>query len=215
MCFSATASFIASGGLATAGAISLRASKKSERLLATIPILFAVQQFIEGLQWLAPHPSPVCQVYGYGFLAFALIIWPTYVPIAAHNLEQDAKRKRILAWFVGAGVLYSTMLFVVLLQDQLSISILPKGIFYGIEIPFEMTLGSIYLLITCGSILLSTHPFFKWFGSAMVASALFTFEYFRSTFISVWCFFAAILSLSICVYLLRRKMADRIRMVFP
>lgn len=53
MCFSATASFTASAVLGITGIATLRQVKfKSLIFLACLPLLFAIQQFNEGLIWL-------------------------------------------------------------------------------------------------------------------------------------------------------------------
>ena len=53
MCFSATASFVASGVIASIGVATLRHVREPRALLfACVPLLFAVHQFTEGLVWL-------------------------------------------------------------------------------------------------------------------------------------------------------------------
>ena len=53
MCFSAAANFIGSGALATVGVVTLTKVKhRRELLFASLPLLFAIHQFIEGFVWL-------------------------------------------------------------------------------------------------------------------------------------------------------------------
>ena len=53
MCFSATANFVGSGVLVTAGFATLtRVKHRRELLFASLPVLFAAHQFIEGFIWL-------------------------------------------------------------------------------------------------------------------------------------------------------------------
>ena len=53
MCFSATASFAAAGVLGTIGVATLRHVREPRSLLfASVPMLFAVHQFAEGMVWL-------------------------------------------------------------------------------------------------------------------------------------------------------------------
>ena len=68
MCFSAPASFIASGGLVAIGGVSLVAANKEDKILAAIPFLFGVQQFFEGIQWLYLNSGSSSLLAGYGFL---------------------------------------------------------------------------------------------------------------------------------------------------
>ena len=54
MCFSATASFVAGSALVVLGVATLRATRrKSEIPFAAIPLLFGIQQLVEGLLWLS------------------------------------------------------------------------------------------------------------------------------------------------------------------
>ena len=71
MCFSATASFAASAVLITAGGASLSLAKPHQRLFAAMPLLFGIQQAIEGLQWLQLDKGESSLLAGYGFLFFA------------------------------------------------------------------------------------------------------------------------------------------------
>ena len=53
MCFSATANFVGSGVLGAVGVVTLtRVKHRRELLFASLPILFAIHQFIEGFVWL-------------------------------------------------------------------------------------------------------------------------------------------------------------------
>lgn len=76
MCFSAEASFIASGGLAVIGGVSLVMAKKEDKLLAVIPLLFSVQQAFEGVQWLYLDSGSSSLLAGYGFL---LLLFGLYI----------------------------------------------------------------------------------------------------------------------------------------
>ena len=51
MCFSATANFVGSGALGAAGTVTLsRVKHRRELLFASLPLLFAIHQFIERIQ---------------------------------------------------------------------------------------------------------------------------------------------------------------------
>ena len=93
MCFSASASFAASGVLSVVGAVSLTKAERNERLFAAVPLIFAAQQAIEGALWISPVES-ACQIgWGYGFLGFAYVVWPVYVPIAVYLMEKRPQQQ--------------------------------------------------------------------------------------------------------------------------
>lgn len=205
MCFCASGSLAAGAGLAVVGIATIALSHKRERLFAIIPLLFAVQQLIEGGQWLAPHPSVTSIVFGYGFLFFAFVLWPVYVPLAVYQLENDPHIRSLLKWVIGAGAVTSFSLLIALLTRPLVINILSNGIDYRVETPLWWVGVLLYLAATVGPLTISSHPRIRWFGAMVTLSIAFTAWAFRETFISVWCFFAAILSVTIYFFYRQRS----------
>jgi hypothetical protein len=110
MCFSASASFGASAVLGVIGVATVaKARTVPQRLFASIPLVFAVQQLTEGILWLSLRDtgSDLNQsFFTYTFLVFAMMVWPVLIPLSIRVLETDAKRKRImnLLLFVGLFV---------------------------------------------------------------------------------------------------------------
>jgi hypothetical protein len=97
MCFSASASFGAGAALTVLGVLSLRKSEsRSHIMFASIPLLFAAQQFTEGFVWLSfinPKFAGL-NVWGtYIFMAFAQIVWPAWVPWSIYFLETNPSAK--------------------------------------------------------------------------------------------------------------------------
>ncbi|MFA5186091.1 MAG: DUF6629 family protein [Patescibacteria group bacterium] len=205
MCFCASGSFAASGVLAVVGAATIAISQKEDRLIAAIPLVFAVQQAIEGFQWLAPHPGTSSLLLGYGFLIFAFIFWPAYLPLATYRVELDRRRRSILRWFIFVGALTSTYLLWALLAQPLRIFVHPFGIEYLINLPLGLLGASWYLLATCGSLMASSRRSLQWFGAAAMFAALSSQAVFQSAFISVWCFFGALLSAFVFFMVKRKK----------
>jgi len=205
MCFCASGSFAASGALAIAGALTLSIAQREERLIAAIPLIFALQQAVEGLQWLMPHPSTNSLALGYGFLVFAFLFWPVYLPLATYRIEPDPRRRHILRWFIGIGVLTSLALLWNLLARPLQVLIHPLGILYLIDSPFGWLGALWYLIATCGSLLVSSRRSLRWFGMAGVISAISTAFIFQQTFVSVWCFFGAVLSVFVYFIVARKR----------
>ena len=87
MCFSAPASFVAAGLAGAAGLASLaRVQSKAELPLAAMPLVFAIQQTIEGFLWLTlanEAVGPTSSSLTEAFLMFALVLWPIYAPFTA------------------------------------------------------------------------------------------------------------------------------------
>lgn len=82
MCFSATASFSAGVILLGAGVLAVRAARSPRELpLAAIPLLFSIQQLIEGVVWLTfRYEAPLLNAvmtHVYSFFSHANTSLPT------------------------------------------------------------------------------------------------------------------------------------------
>lgn len=205
MCFSASASFTAGALLLGAGAAAQAVAKgPSQRVYGAIPLLFALQQITEGIVWLSfGWDSPRLTGWATQFYSFfSHVLWPVYVPLAAWLMEPQPGRKRLLAWlcvagFVAAGyLLYSMAVNPIVAQPVGGHVDYRSPHFY---IAFSLTL---YLLATIGSLLLSSQRWVRVFGVLALAAAMLAYAVFAHWFISVWCFFAAVLSVAVLVQLL-------------
>jgi hypothetical protein len=199
MCFSASASFIAGGGLIALGGASLVIAKKEDKILAAIPLLFGVQQISEGFQWLYLNKGSSSSIAAYIFLFFAYIVWPIYVPTFVYLL--DAKRRKILKWFMFLGLVVAIYFLGMLLTQHITVSRLDYCINYSYYFPFKNMVLLVYLSAIFGSLLISSHRAFRWFGVVSFILAVISFLFFYLDFTSVWCFFAAIISSIFFVYI--------------
>jgi len=195
MCFSAEASFAASAALATVSLASASSAKsKKLRWFAFIPLAFSVQQAIEGFQWLAPKPSLLSTVLGYGFLFFAFLAWLVVVPTAASLIEPEKNRKKLMRYLSWVGIGGAGYMLWFLLTEPLAVCVTNRSIDYQINIPYLEYGLMIYVLVTCGSLLLSSLKNIRLFGWLTFFGLLVTIVAYRTTLTSVWCFFSAILS---------------------
>ena len=199
MCFSATASFVASGGLAVVGSATLRLASKKQRMIAVIPLLFAIQQAIEGIQWLAIDSGRVCLLAGYGFVFFALLLWPVYIPLTVYVM--DRKRRNITRWFLALGIVLASYFLFILFRAPMEIQVMKLGIYYKIGMLFGEVTGTLYFIAICGALFTSSIRAYRIFGVFAFTSAFITALFSRLTFTSVWCFFAALLSALIYFYI--------------
>lgn len=172
-----------------------RRPKKRERLFAAIPFLFAIQQVLEGAQWLYLKNGAASMVLGYGFLFFAFLLWPVYFPLAAYAMERNSRRRRVLLMFVGAGVMMSLFSLLVLLQQPLIIDAAQRSVQYSIWAPFGNIGVVVYALIVCGSMLIASERALRLFGLLTAIAFVVSYVFYQYAFTSVWCFLAAVLSI--------------------
>lgn len=199
MCFSAPASFIASGGLGLLGILSLYRAKKKDMLIAAIPFFFAMQQAFEGVQWLYIGRGEVSLWAGYGFLFFAFVVWPLYVPIAMCVL--DKKRRGVLFGFLILGGIVALYFLIRIPAHPLLIQQVQSSMSYSFYFPFGSWINILYMTAVFVPLLISSKLILRWYGVVIAFLAIIAWVFFRVPFISVWCFFAAVVSLMFFVYI--------------
>ncbi|MBU3676080.1 MAG: hypothetical protein FGM54_02725 [Chitinophagaceae bacterium] len=203
MCFSATASFSSSIFIAGVAAVALRRSTlPNEKPLALIPVLFAVQQAIEGFIWLGWKDAfwlPWQSQFSAWFLFFAWMVWPVLVPLAAWKIEPRTGRKKTMFYFLLIGmVLAFIAFFQIVLASPYPIAVNHR-ISYQLNALQEngwvrIVLQSLYVLVTLLPLLLSSIRGLLVLGITNAMALLISFLFFQEALPSVWCFFAALLS---------------------
>jgi len=201
MCFSAAASFVTGAALGTAGTITVRKMKKAKLLpFAAIPLLFGIQQTIEGLNWLSAGSPFLHDAATYAYVMFSHVLWPIYVPVAVRMIEPGERRKKFLNWFILLGVAVSIYILYYIFKGPVASSLGPRGIVYDIPFPNIVVVPMAYVVATCGSCLFSRHKFVRVFGMALMAALIISYWFYQEAFTSVWCIFAAILSFIVIVH---------------
>jgi hypothetical protein len=195
MCFSATASFLAAGVIGSMGiAAVIRAKEPRELPLAVIPILFAVQQGIEGLLWLylptAPEDS-TSTFLTYAFLFFAEVLWPVYAPMTAWIIEPEPRRRGLMVLCVAVGVGVAGDLLWSILSNPHPASILDGHIVYASAPRHLDVLSVAYLIATGVAPIASSHRTVRALGAIILIGSAVAFAFYWEAFVSVWCFFAA------------------------
>ena len=199
MCFSATASFVASGGLVALSGASFIAAKKEDKIIAVIPLMFGIQQALEGIQWLYLNNGSSSLFAGYCFLFFAFIVWPIYAPSFIFII--DKKRREFLKKFIILGIAVAIYSVGVVLTKSLSIHELGKCVNYSFDYSLGWFLTTLYLIAVFGPFFASSLKILKLFGAIFAFFAIISWILFKVNFVSVWCFFAAIVSSMFFLYI--------------
>ena len=199
------------------GASIVASADKPRRLFAAIPLAFAAQQAAEGIVWLtidAPEHAKLLRAAVFGFLAFALVIWPTWVPWALRVAERDPARRKWLARLTWIGVFVSLAAAVLLTRWAPHAYIEGRSVHYNFGVPTG-TVSHLLLVVAYAapalvSFFVSTIELSNVFGAALVLSMGAALAIREEALTSVWCFFAAGLSLLILVSV-RRSPAPTLR----
>lgn len=204
--------------LVPAGIYGLQKARLIEKkylFIASLVFVFALQQLIEGLLWLALNDGKSEHVYllAAAFLSFSHLIWLFLPQISAALLEDSAEKKRLFYGFALFGFLFGCSIYFPLLINDgwLTVKILNHSIVYEVNYIYEMIMPKgavslIYASLIFIPMLLSSNGHIRFFAIILLMSGVFSYTLFLYSFISVWCFFAAIISLYI-VYIIYKTEA--------
>ena len=196
MCFSATASFSAGTVLIVLGVATLRATRrKAEIPFASIPLLFGLQQIVEGLLWLSfRFDAPQLNVaMTYLFSMFSHVLWPMFVPFSIGLLETVPWRRNVIWGFQAVG-LFVGLYLLHLLIDLPVTAVAAEHIVYVSPHFYKLQVMGLYLASTCVGCFISSKGAIRLFGALALAFFGVAYAFFSVALFSVWCFFAAILS---------------------
>ncbi len=207
MCFSPEASFtggiiIFSIGIATVKSVH----KPSQLVFALIPLFFGIQQITEGFLWLSlqnPEFPNIQKLASTIFLIIAEVIWPIAIPLSVLLMEENKTKKRILRPLLAMGILLSLYYTYCLLSFNVFPQILDYHIQYNNDFPiaFRNIAFAVYLIATITPLFVSSIKKMYYLGILMFLSCLTTAVFFMQYLTSVWCFFAAFISVVIFLIL--------------
>jgi hypothetical protein len=203
MCYSAEASFAASGVLAASSVAVARTPKEKGGIpLSLFPAVFATHQFIEGVIWLnqdgiLPDAYEPVAVYAYALIAF--VLWPILVPFSAYLIETGKWRRRLILACQAIGLGVGLALLLSFFRASPSVVANCCSLSYRVDAPEPLIIP--YLVAVCVPFLASSRRGLVLFGLGIAAScATAAVATSVETFPSVWCFFAALLSGGLVLY---------------
>lgn len=215
MCFSATVSLTAGGVLIPTGLYCIRKSLQYNHkylLLSFLPLFFGIQQLFEAMLWKGHElGSPEwISFFSLGYMFFAWLVWPTWIPISTYPLE-SCKRRYLFLGFASIGGMLGAIQYIPYFahDDWLRTEIVGSAISYQGTILFDMLMqrevtNTLYLVVILTPLLASSDKKLRIFGLLLVVSILITYFFFKYAYISAFCFGAAVMSLYL-VYIISRN----------
>jgi hypothetical protein len=203
MCFSAEVSFIVGGSLLVVGTIIIGKVKETQDYpVALIPFVFAAQQITEGLLWISLAHNNLYMQFWLGNLygGFVGVIWPLYAPLAIYFAEADGRRKRMIGFIGIAGFALSIYAIIELMKQPVTVEIIDQHIYYDHNVHAYPLIILLYLLATCAPFILSSFRNLRLTGYIITLGFVVAFSIYTVTFVSVWCFFAAVASALILLH---------------
>ncbi len=203
MCFSATSSFVVATGLAATGIAALKyAPKKNLIPLALIPLGFAVQQVAEGVVWLTlDQPASLLHRLAiYVFLTVAFVIWPVWAPYAVKMYEPNPTRKKIVSLLQLAGLMFAIFAAFVFATSPVHVSVIKGHLAYYVQhflFSAESSIAWYFIPTILPFFVASNRIMARIIGVLLLLALVATYFFAPATLASIWCFFAAVISIGV------------------
>lgn len=220
MCFSASVSYSAAVVLASTGLYAVQQARRLQTpylMWALVPVFFGIQQVFEGRVWqeLDAGNTNAVVPFALGFHFFSHFLWLWWFPLCSYLVEpgETSKtgqtlnigklRKRAIGGCAIFGAFAGTLVYSVMLfnPEWMSVAVREHSIVYNFSVPYSSSISipitpvMLYGLTILVPLLFSSHRHIRIFGSLVVLSMALTSVAYNKAFVSVWCLFAAVLSL--------------------
>jgi hypothetical protein len=209
VCFSASANFVGSTVLGAIGVATLTEVKhRRELLFAAMPCLFALHQFTEGFVWLAlDHKlAPVvAHDAGAAFVLYAQGLLPFLLPLSVFLIEPTRDRRRRMLGFTILGCGLAVYLLWGLIAYPLQVSAGDNGVVYLNRISTTTLVAVLYVIATCGALFFSGFRLLVLLAWLNLVGLLTVMVVRRLEFTSLWCAYAAVVSVVIYFFFRRSR----------
>lgn len=207
MCFSPEVDLVAGVVISAIGVDALRhVEHRTDISLAALPLALGTHQIIEAVVWWGVEgrvASPVGLWAAWLYLVLAFGALPWLVPWAVSKLEPNPGRSRAMVSLAGVGVLLSTILMYGVIRGPVVVADGGHFLSYQVPLPSGGFLVVVYIVVTCGSLLLSTDRRAVQFGVANLTAVIALALLLSSSVISLWCVWAAVASGVVAIHMRR------------
>jgi hypothetical protein len=212
MCFSPQADFTAGAAVAAVGVQTLRRVRvRRELIIGSLPVLLGAHQFVEGFVWLGLRgevSSGVGDPAREAYIVFAHAVLPAIVPLGFALLEPSHRRARWIWPLALVGVLLGVYLLWQVTAYPIGAHEQAHCIDYTTHTPNDYLVGTLYIVVTCGPALLSTRRRLRRFGLLSVVGAVATALVRVDELTSLWCLYAAFVSVLILEHFRRQRASE-------
>jgi hypothetical protein len=221
MCFSATVSYSAAAVLVTTGVYAVQQARRLHPpywMWALVPVFFGLQQAFEGRVWqeLDAGNAGAAVSFALGFHFFSHFLWLWWFPLCCYLVEpgQASKleklRKRVMGGCAIFGAFAGTLVYSVMVfhPEWMTVGVREHSILYEFSVSFRSPIhvpinaAALYALTILVPLLISSHRLIRIFGGLVALSMVLASAAYSYAYVSVWCFFAAVLSLYL-VFMIR------------
>jgi hypothetical protein len=211
MCFSATANFAGSAVLGTIGIATVAEVKhRRELLFAALPCVFALHQFTEGFVWLGLNgklsPTTLHGVAA-AYVLYAQGLLPFLLPLSVLIIEPTKHRRSRMIPFLILGSALTLYILWGLMMDPLQVYAVGHSIVYDNALTTTKPVAVLYVIATCGALFFSGFKDLVILGWLNMVGLIIVMLIMSYAFTSVWCAYAAVVSVVIYFFFRRSRPA--------
>jgi hypothetical protein len=184
---------------------------RRELLFAAMPCLFALHQFTEGFVWLGLNgtlPAIVAHDAGAAYILYAHGLLPFLLPLSVLLIEPVGPRQRRMLDFCLLGGGLALYILWGLVAYPIEVYARGHGIVYFNQVSTTNLVAMLYVAATCGALFFSGFRALVLLGALNLAGLLIVMLVRRYEFTSIWCAYAAVVSVVI-YFFFRRSRAGR------
>jgi hypothetical protein len=206
MCFSPGADAVVGGIVVVVGVDALRHVREPKQvLLASLPVLFGLHQLDEAFVWWGLQgrvAESIERISTWAYVLFALAVLPMLVPLAVLAVEPSPLRRRLIAALAALGIGVGVALGVAVFRGSINAAIDGRHIAYDVSALHQGgELTALYVVAACGALVACGYRDLAALGLMNLVAVPVLMWLTVSGFISLWCFWAAIVSVVIDLHL--------------
>lgn len=189
-----------------------RSKHPRERLFVSIPLLFALHQFAEGAVWLGLAGDGLpggIKAWGFAYMLYAQGLLTLLIPLSVWLIEPARKRRLMVLPFLVLGAVLTVYMLWALVKFPTAIYVEGRSVVYSNRASSHLWIAVLYVVATCGALLFSGYRYIMLLGAANLAGVLLTIWMKQYAFTSVWCAYAAVVSVLVYFHFSRRRRAEK------
>jgi len=203
--------FTLSGALFVIAILTFKkVSTPAEVVFASLPFLFALHQFTQGFVWLGMYgligPRPLELAEGI-FVFYAQGLLQFLIPLSLWLIEPEGIRRKLIGILMVTGAVLTAYTLYGLAIEPTSVYIKNHILVYVNNWTDVHWIGVLYVLTTCGALLLSRSIAIQLFGLLNLIFLILVYFFIPYGLTSIWCLYAAAVSVLLYFYFVERRIA--------
>lgn len=138
-------------------------------------------------------------------MLYAQGLLPFLLPLSVYLIEPTKRKRQRMLWFVLLGGGLTLYILWGLTAYPLQVSAHGHSIVYFNPVTTTIAVAVLYVIATCGALLLSGFRYLIALGIANVIGLIAVMIVMRYAFTSIWCAYAAVISVLIYFHFQRRR----------